>query len=125
MAAGVAGACMYVEIPARTTEKQLANMHALLGASVMAFHVRYAAQRLRQRTTATGNCVRSLVGYGGALVAAWYGAHLIFEHGVLVKGQGRIRVYPGQVALPGDERVSAVLERAVHYVPAMGPARVL
>jgi uncharacterized membrane protein len=109
--AAAAGALDYAEIPEAHETKPIARLHGgmnvgLLGLALVNLFLR------RRRDPPSGRLptLLSAVGTGALLVSSWYGAHLVYEHGVRVKGRGPLRHAP-EVAMPGDRRLVDALER--------------
>jgi uncharacterized membrane protein len=119
--AATTGAMDYLTIPAGSEEKKTANVHAAINIGLMAASV--ANLVLRRRGDDGGDAVPfalSAVGAIGVLVSGWYGGHLVYEHGLRVKGKSITERAP-EARLPGDARMAeglAALERAM---PARGP----
>jgi uncharacterized membrane protein len=108
--AAVAGAMDFAEIPAEHETKSIARLHGgmnlgLVGLSVVNVWLR----RRREPPSGRLPALLSTVGTVAMLVSSWYGAHLVYEHGVRVKGRGPLRGAP-EAAPPGDRRAVEALE---------------
>jgi uncharacterized membrane protein len=119
--AGMTGAMDYLTIPSGTEEKRTANVHAALNVGLIAASVTNLVLRMR------GDDGRSPLPYAlsaigaiGVLVSGWYGGHLVYEHGVRVKGRDVTERAP-EVALPADRQMAAGLSTIERAMPAAGP----
>jgi uncharacterized membrane protein len=106
----------YREIRAGTEAKRIANAHALLNAGVL---VSLVIQVLMRVTGRVGFGVRILnIGTNVALMSSsWYGSHLVYRHGLRVRGVDPIAAAPGggrDLGKPLAER----LERLAARIPA-------
>ncbi len=120
-AAAAAGAMDYFTIPAGSHEKQVANVHAALNLGLMAAGVVNLVLRSR------GDDARSplpfalsALGAAGVLVSSWYGGHLVYEHGLRVKGKSPIESAP-EIAPPLDHLAAEGAEALARLAPAGGP----
>jgi uncharacterized membrane protein len=118
-AAGATGAMDYLTIPPGSAEKRTANVHAALNIALIAGAVVNLAMRTggsdaRSPVPLALSAVAAL----GVMVSGWYGGHLVYEHGLRVKGRSLIDRAP-QARMPGD----AQLERALVAVDRMAPSR--
>jgi uncharacterized membrane protein len=123
-AAAVTGAMDYLTIPSGSHEKRTANVHASLNLAMIAA----AAVNLAMR--AAGSDARSpvpfalsAIAFGGVLVSGWYGGHLVYQHGLRVKGHSLIE-RSREVKLPGDAHLERGLAAIEHWVPSSGPESV-
>jgi uncharacterized membrane protein len=111
VAAGAAGAMDYAEIPRDHPAKPVARLHAglnlgLIGLSLVNLRLRQGRRRAASRRLPT---LLSAVGGAALFVSAWYGGHLVYEHGLRVKGRSPIADAP-EIAPPGDDVVHEALE---------------
>ncbi len=121
LAAGVAGAADYLEIPRRSRSKRIANLHGALNLALLgAYGLNVLLRRRHNGPTTAFPLVLSLIGSCGLLISAWYGAELVYSHGVRVKGVSPIRHEP-EVKPPGDEAMAKALGQAGPRVPQGGP----
>lgn len=121
LAAGVVGAADYLEIQRKSRSKRIANLHGALNLALLGLYGLNVLVRRRRQGPATAlPIVLSLVGSSGLLVSAWYGAELVYRHGVRVKGVSPIEREP-EVKLPGDETVAKALGRTGQRAPRGGP----
>jgi uncharacterized membrane protein len=111
LAAGAAGASDYMTIPPETKPKKIANTHAGLNISLLALTGMNLAIRRSRKDQGTLPVFLSLVGSMGLFVSAWYGAHLVYEHGMRVKPAGPPSREP-ELKIPGDERIKQTMESA-------------
>jgi uncharacterized membrane protein len=120
LAAG-AGAIDYFGIPPRTEEKRLANTHALLNLAVVSLETYSLVRRSRKRSRSS-RLATALSGicFGGLLVSQWFGGHLVYEHGVRVKGR---EDFSGQrdFRAAGDEKLEQGMHRISEKFPDRGP----
>jgi uncharacterized membrane protein len=122
LAAGAAGAVDYMSLPSGTEVKRLGNVHASLNIGMMALYgINFFLRRQEEdRRPNTLGLVMNAVGTAGLLASAWYGGHMVYEHGVRVKGVDPIEG-ARDLQLPGDEAIAETFERADDAVPAQGP----
>lgn len=120
--AGAAGAADYADIPSGTETKQLANVHAMLNIGLMGLTGLNVLMR-RGKRTPTGKLPMLLNGIGtaGLLISSWYGGHMVYDHGMRVKGVSPVEDRP-DAKLPGDERIAETFTRLGEIAPADGPA---
>ena len=109
LAAGAAGAADYLTIPPDAAAKKTANTHAALNIGLLALTGVNLCLRSGRRKSGTGPALLSLVGNVGLFVSAWYGGHLVYEHGMRVKPAGSPEHEP-ELKLPGDERIEAAIQ---------------
>jgi uncharacterized membrane protein len=121
LAAGVTGAADYLKIPRRSRSKRIANLHGALNLALLAaYGLNVLLRRSHKGPTTAFPLMLSLVGSSGLLVSAWYGAELVYSHGVRVKGVSPIEHEP-EVKLPGDEAMAKALGQVGQRVPQGGP----
>jgi uncharacterized membrane protein len=113
VAAAAAGALDYLEIPERHATKPIARLHGgmnlgLIGLSVANLWLRTRPDRRPSRLPT----LLSSIGTAAMLVSSWYGAHLVYEHGVRVQGTGPLADAP-ELAPPGDAWLTKTLEAPV------------
>jgi uncharacterized membrane protein len=124
--AATTGAMDYLTIPSGSDEKRVANVHAAINIGLIAAAV--ANLMLRTRGDDGADPVPfalSAIGALGVLVSGWYGGHLVYEHGMRVRGRS-IAASAREVRLPGDQRMAeglATLERAMTARGPQTPAR--
>jgi uncharacterized membrane protein len=121
MAAAAAGLPDYLAIQPGTPAKRTANLHAALNAGLLAMNgVNLMLRRGRGGSPGALPVLLSAMGTVGLLVSAWYGGHLVYTHGLRVRGVDPTAGTP-EVRPPTDERVRAALEGALTAVPEQGP----
>lgn len=120
LAAGAAGAADYLELPRKTHTKQIANLHASLNIGILGLYSVNLLLRRKKRRVDTLPLALSVIGTAGLVVSAWYGGHLVYEHGVRVKGRDPIGKAPA-VKPPGDELMQEAFHAAEHVAPKDGP----
>ena len=121
MAAGAAGAGDYVTIPSGSHTKRIANIHASLNLGLLGLYTINLLLR-RGKTPPTGAMpvALSMLGTSGLLVSAWYGGHMVYEHGMRVKGVSPV-ASATELKLPGDQRLEEAFSRLEQEAPAEGP----
>lgn len=105
LAAAAAGVGDYVEIRTGTRERHLGAVHASMNAVLLgAYGVNLMVRRRRTPPTGRVPFLLSLLGTVGLTVSAWYGAHLVYEHGLRVRGADPLADAP-EARLPAEERL--------------------
>jgi uncharacterized membrane protein len=123
LAAGAAGAADYFTIPSSSKAKPTANLHAALNLGILGLTAVNLLLRKDGRKRRTGGwpLALSAVANAGALVSSWYGGHLVYEHGLRVKGVDSIAAAP-ELKPPGDEALAHTFERlGAVAAPVEGP----
>lgn len=118
-AAGATGATDYLEIPSGTQLKKIANTHALLNISLLALTGINLLLRRKAQSSRLPLWL-SAISTAGLFVSGWYGGHMVYEHGMRVKGVSPIAGAP-QARLPGDQRLEQVIEEVEKVMPDKGP----
>jgi uncharacterized membrane protein len=109
VAAGVAGAADYFTIPPDDQTKRIGRFHGLLNVSLLGLTgLNLLLRRGKRRSPRGVPLLLSLIGNAGLFVSAWYGGHLVYEHGMRVKAAGGPSHVP-EIKLPGDEKVEAAI----------------
>jgi uncharacterized membrane protein len=109
LAAGAAGAADYFTIPPEDKAKKVADIHATLNIGLLALTGLNLALRSRGRRSWSLPIFLSLVGNLGLFVSAWYGGHLVYEHGLRVKPAGPPSGEP-ELKLPGDDPIEQAIQ---------------
>lgn len=120
LAAGAAGAMDYMTIKPDTEIKQTANLHAGLNGGALALTAVNVINRRDKPHHRGGSLALSALSALGVLVSGWFGAHMVYEQGMRVKGVDPVEHMP-EAKLPMDETVHHALEKAQQGVPAGGP----
>lgn len=121
LAAAAAGAADYLEIPNHSHSKRVANTHALLNVAMLSsYGLNLWLRRGRRGKTGAVPVLLSVAGSLGVVAASWYGGHLVYEHGLRVKGVSPLENAP-VAKPPGDEKVVNAFEAAQAVVPETGP----
>lgn len=121
VAAAAAGAMDYLEIPRHTHVKRIANLHAGLNIGLLGLYgVNLALRRRRSPRIGALPVVLSAIGTSALVASAWYGGHMVYEHGMRVKGVSPIERQP-DARLPGDEAMEHALSVPERHVPGGGP----
>ena len=120
--AGAAGATDYLDIKPRTSTKQMANLHAVLNASVLGLAALELSLRRRGRLRPALATFLSTTGFLGLTVSQWYGGHLVYDLGLRVEGKSPLADKPSR-HIPGDTVIARALETlAERAAPSAGPA---
>ncbi|HYF60785.1 MAG TPA: DUF2231 domain-containing protein [Burkholderiaceae bacterium] len=121
LAAGVAGAMDYMTIPPEAREKKTANVHAALNVAAMAATMLNVAMRAKgsdaREPLPLALSAMTAIGVG---VSGWFGAHLVYEHGLRVQERDPLSYTP-EAKLPGDDALKAGLEAIEDATPTGGP----
>jgi uncharacterized membrane protein len=112
-AAAATGYQDYREIPEGTDAKRLANAHGVLNAGVMGA---VALQLLLRSTGRMGIFVRllNLASAAGLVSSSWYGMHLVYRHGLRVRGVDPLATAPEagpDTGKPFAERLETLIEK--------------
>ena len=120
LAAGVAGAMDYLTIQPETKVKRTANLHAALNGGALALVAINIAARKNKPDHQGGSLMLSALSAAGVIVSGWFGADMVYEQGMRVKGTSPVKNAP-EIAPPGDEAIYHALEKVEEKVPAAGP----
>jgi uncharacterized membrane protein len=124
LSAAAAGAADYFTIPSNTKAKKVANLHAVLNLGVMgAYSVNLLLRRNNKNRSTKATIILSALGNLGILVSSWYGGHLIYEHGLRVKGVDPT-VAGSEAKIPGDEKIEEGFKRLEEYIAPEEPLQV-
>lgn len=118
LAAGTAGAIDYLSIPSGTQLKRIANTHAILNLSLVA--LTGVNLLLRRRSTGPLPLLLSAASVVGLFVSGWYGGHMVYEHGMRVKGENPI-AGAKKIEMPGDQKLEHAIEKVEQVMPDRGP----
>ena len=106
--AGIAGAADYGTIPADSEAKQIGRLHGVMNVGLLALTGVNLVMRRKQRSPGMLPVLLSLVGTAGLALSAWYGGHLVYHHGMRVRGT-ELSGTPEELKVPGDERLAQTL----------------
>lgn len=120
LAAAAAGAMDYLTIEPETEVKRTANVHATLNGGALALTAANVLARKGAPDHQGGSLLASALAAVGVMVSGWFGGHLVYEHGVRVKGVSPIEYAP-EAKLPLDERVEEAMLDVEKAAPAQGP----
>lgn len=121
LAAGAAGAMDYLTIKPGGHTKKIANTHALMNIAITGLYALNIALRKRRNRRPSGwEIALSGLCTAGLVVSQWYGGHLVYEHGMRVRGRSELADVP-EAKLPGDSRLARALERLDQPMTARGP----
>ncbi len=119
VAAATVGAMDYLAIPNRTEEKKLGTTHALLNAAVLAIEtVNLFKREDGEPTSKALSLILGAVSVAGLTVSQWYGGHLVYEHGVRVKGKRELE-HSREIKPSFDEKLEKPLQRMGEKMPAI------
>ncbi|OQW37310.1 MAG: hypothetical protein A4E19_14220 [Nitrospira sp. SG-bin1] len=108
LVAGTAGAMDYATIPRDHQAKRLGRLHGMMNVGLLTLTAFNVLMRRRNRTPRTLPMLLSLLGNVGLFVSAWYGGHLVYHHGMRVRGT-ELSGGSDENKLPGDESLARVL----------------
>jgi uncharacterized membrane protein len=108
LAAGVAGAADYGTIPADSKAKQVGRLHGMMNVGLLALTGLNLLMRRKRRSAGTVPMVVSLMTMAGLTVSAWYGGHLVYHHGMRVRGTD-LAGSSEDAKLAGDQRIAQAL----------------
>ncbi|WP_447978025.1 DUF2231 domain-containing protein [Candidatus Nitrospira bockiana] len=108
LAAGAAGAADFMTIPEDSETKKIGRLHGILNVALLSLTAVNLLLRRNRRAPGGLPIVLSLVGNAGLFVSAWYGGHLVYEHGMRVKAAGGPTDVP-EIKPPGDEKLEQML----------------
>lgn len=112
LAAGLAGAADYGTIPDDIQAKKIGAVHGMMNVGLLVLTGLNLWMRHGRRKPGLLPIVLSAVGNAGLFVSAWYGGHLVYHHGMRVRGT-ELSGTPEETKLPGDERVEHALTSQV------------
>lgn len=111
LAAASAGAVDYFAIPNDSHTKKIANIHAGLNAGlILLYTANLVIRKANDRKPSTVSTILSAIGADGLLVSAWYGGHMVYEHGMRVKEESEVEGAKSVRPL-GDEALELAFQR--------------
>lgn len=110
LAAGAAGAADYGTIPEDNPAKRIGTVHGVMNAGLLTLTGMNLLMRRRRRAPGLLPIFLSAVGNAGLFVSAWYGGHLVYHHGMRVRGTA-LSGTSAELRLPGDERLEQRLSQ--------------
>jgi uncharacterized membrane protein len=108
LAAGAAGAADYGTIPSDSKAKELGRLHGVMNIGLLALTGLNLIMRRKRRSAGPLPMVLSLITTAGLTVSAWYGGHLVYHHGMRVRGTD-LAGSPEDARVPGDHEVAQAL----------------
>lgn len=120
LAAGAAGAMDYLTIEPETKVKKTANVHATLNVGALALTAANVISRRQDPQHQGGSLLLSGLSTLGLLVSSWFGAEMVYNQGVRVKGVSPIAHEP-ELKLPGDDTVYEAMSASDEAMTARGP----
>lgn len=117
VAAAGAGFMDYLAIPSNSEEKKIGTTHGLLNSAVLAVEGLNLLRRRNGEPTSKALAVTlGAISLAGLTISQWYGGHLVYEHGVRVKGRQEL-TDKRELKLPYDEK----LEQPLHELGERTP----
>jgi uncharacterized membrane protein len=120
LAAGAAGAMDYLAIQPETEVKRTANVHAVLNSGALALTAINLLARKNKPDHKGGSIALSAICALGVTVSGWFGARMVYEHGMRVKGVSPIENAP-ELKPPFDESMHNAMVTEEKIAPAAGP----
>lgn len=111
VAAGVAGAADYGTIPSDSKAKPIGRLHGAMNVGLLALTGLNLLMRRNRRSAGSLPMTLSMIMTVGLTASAWYGGHLVYHHGMRVRGTD-LAGTPKAVRLPGDDRLAGTLASA-------------
>jgi uncharacterized membrane protein len=108
LAAGAAGAADYGTIPSDSKAKEVGRLHGVMNVGLLALTGLNLMMRRKRRSAGALPMVLSLITTAGLTVSAWYGGHLVYHHGMRVRGTD-LAGSPEDATLPGDRSLAKAL----------------
>jgi uncharacterized membrane protein len=108
IAAGLAGAADYGTIPSDSKAKSLGRLHGAMNVGLLALTGLNLMMRRKRRSAGTLPMMLSAIMTAGLTASAWYGGHLVYHHGMRVRGT-ELAGSPEDARLPGDRRLADAL----------------
>jgi len=108
LAAGAAGAADYGTIPSDSKAKAVGRLHGVMNVGLLALTGLNLLMRRKRRSAGALPMTLSLLTIAGLTVSAWYGGHLVYHHGMRVRGTD-LAGSPEEAKLAGDERIAQAL----------------
>ncbi len=119
VAAATAGVMDYLAIPNQTEEKKMGTTHGLLNASVLAIETVNLLKRDNGEPTSKAlSLILGAISVAGLTVSQWYGGHLVYEHGIRVKGKQEL-THAREIKAGFDEKLEKPLQRMGEKMPAI------
>jgi uncharacterized membrane protein len=112
LVAGAAGAADYGTIPSDSKAKDIGRLHGIMNVGLLALTGLNLLMRRKRRSAGALPMLLSLIGTAGLTVSAWYGGHLVYHHGMRVRGT-ELAGSPDEARLPGDQRIAEALSSGV------------
>ena len=120
VAAAAAGVMDYLTIEPETDVKRTANMHAILNSGALAMTAANVMMRKDQPSHTGGSLALAGLAAVGVLVSGWFGARMVYEQGMRVKGVSPVEHAP-ELDLPGGKWTEKMMLKEEQLVPRGGP----
>ena len=111
VAAGAAGAADYGTIPSDSKAKEVGRLHGMMNVGLLALTGLNLFMRRKRRSAGLVPMTVSLITIAGLTVSAWYGGHLVYHHGMRVRGTD-LAGSREDAKLPGDHKTAVLLASA-------------
>ncbi len=112
LAAGAAGAADYLTIPEDSHAKRVGRLHGMMNVGLLALTGLNLLLRTQRRSPGALPMFLSVIGNAGLFVSAWYGGHLVYQHGMRVRGT-ELSGTSQELKPPGDDRLAHMLEAPI------------
>jgi uncharacterized membrane protein len=120
LAAAAAGAADYFKIPKGSHTKRIANLHGALNLGMLGMYsLNLLLRRSKRSRMGSLALILSALGTAGLTVSTCYGGHMVYKHGMRVKGKSPIEEAP-ELKPPGDEKLAGVLKTTERAAPKDG-----
>jgi uncharacterized membrane protein len=103
--AGMAGAADYGTIPSDSKAKPIGRLHGAMNVGLLALTGLNLIMRRKRRSAGALPMMLSCIMTAGLTASAWYGGHLVYHHGMRVRGTD-LAGSPEDARLPGDQRMA-------------------
>lgn len=113
LAAGAAGAADYGTIPSDNKAKAVGRLHGIMNVGLLALTGLNLLMRRKRRSAGVVPMTVSLITIAGLTLSAWYGGHLVYHHGMRVRGTD-LAGSPEDARLPGDRRTAELFAAAAN-----------
>jgi uncharacterized membrane protein len=113
IAAGAAGAADYGTIPSDSKAKDVGRLHGIMNVGLLALTGLNILMRRKRRSAGAVPMTVSLITIVGLTVSAWYGGHLVYHHGMRVRGTD-LAGSPEEAKLPGDRKTVELFAAAAN-----------
>lgn len=113
VAAGAAGAADYGTIPSDSKAKEVGRLHGIMNVGLLGLTGLNLLMRRKRRSAGAVPMMVSLMTIAGLTVSAWYGGHLVYHHGMRVRGTD-LAGSTDEAKLPGDRKTAELFASAAN-----------